>query len=64
MKDQPNISPLSQDDPRLAQVAASISALRRQRDVTAAQVAPAAAHLAGLPEALEAALAAVRGARS
>lgn len=64
MKDQPNIAPLSQDDPRLAQVAASISALRRQRAVTAAQVAPAAAHLADLPEALEAALAAVRGARS
>ena len=64
MKDRPNIAPLSQDDPRLAQVAASISALRRQRDVTSAQVAPAAAHLADLPEALEAALAAVRGARS
>lgn len=64
MKDRPNIAPLSQDDPRLAQVAASISALRRQRDVTAAQVAPAAAPLTDLPEALEAALAAVRGARS
>ena len=64
MKDRPNIAPLSQDDPRLAQVAASITALRRQGAVTAAQVAPAAAHLAYLPEALEAALAAVRGARS
>ena len=64
MKGRPNIAPLSQDDPRLAQVAASISALRRQRDVTAAQVAPAAANLADLPEALDAALAAVRGARS
>ena len=64
MKERPNIAPLSQDDPRLAQVAASISALRRQRDVTAAQVAPAAAPLTDLPEALEAALAAVRGARS
>ena len=64
MKERPNIAPLSQDDPRLAQVAASISALRRQRAVTAAQVAPAAAPLTDLPEALEAALAAVRGARS
>ena len=64
MKERPNIAPLSQDDPRLAQVAALISALRRQRDVTAAQVAPGAAHLADLPEALEADLAAVRGARS
>lgn len=64
MKDRPNIAPLSQDDPRLTQVAASITALRRQGAVTAAQVAPAAAHLADLPEALEAALAAVRGARS
>ena len=64
MKDRPNIAPLSQDDPRLAQVAASITALRRQGAVTAAQVAPAAAHLADLPEALEAALAAVLGARS
>lgn len=64
MKERPNIAPLSQDDPRLAQVAASISALRRQLDVTAAQVAPAAAHLADLPEAIEAALVAVRGARS
>ena len=64
MKDQPNIAPLSQDDPRLAQVAASITALRRQGAVTAAQLAPAAAPLTDLPEALEAALAAVRGARS
>lgn len=64
MKERPNIAPLSQDDPRLAQVAASITALRRQGAVTAAQGAPAAAHLADLPEALEAALAAVRGARS
>ena len=64
MKDRPNIAPLSQDDPRLTEIAASLAALRRQGAVTAAQLASAAAPLTDLPEALEAALAAVRGARS
>ena len=64
MKERPNIAPLSQDDPRLAQVAASITALRYQDEETAAMLYHAGAALASLPDALETALRPFRGPRS
>lgn len=64
MKERPNIAPLSQDDPRLTEIAASLAALRYQDEETAAMLYHAGAALASLPDALEAALRPYRGGRS